>query len=83
MAWIRETKKFWEASLTGDLVCGYCDSTTLVVKGAVASVGDKKCDRCGKTSELRKEVIDMAEARVRFAYPNGRPSEDGPKWKGD
>lgn len=83
MPWIRETEKFWEASLTGDLVCGYCSRLHPVSPGSSLSAGSLKCSFCKKVADLKKEILEMADKRVRSAYPSGRPSEDGPKWKGD
>lgn len=82
MGWIRETVKFWEASLTGDLVCGYCAHLQAVHPGSTLSEGDVKCGSCGKVALLKKEVIELTSVRARSAYPSGRPDEDGPRWKG-
>ena len=76
-------KKYWEASLTGDLVCGYCGKVTVIHTGYLKTTRVVTCSWCKGTPELTQGVVELAERRAEAAYPGGRPPEDGPKWKGD
>ena len=71
---------FWEASLTGDLVCGACGKTMIVDR--ILTEGLKPC-RCGKQVRLLQRAIDLSNERARHAFPAGRPKEEGPKFKGE
>jgi uncharacterized Zn finger protein (UPF0148 family) len=70
---------FWEASLTGDLVCGGCERT----RPPHHEPGMLTCPSCQRGVDLKEEVIKLAKSRERAAFPNGRPSEPQQKWKGD
>jgi hypothetical protein len=76
-----DRKYFWEASLTGDLICGHCGKTLVVDRPY--GPGLLKCSPCGKGVWLETEVIALADQRARRVYPSGRPKEDGSKWKGE
>jgi hypothetical protein len=75
--------KGWEASLTGDLVCGHCSRVTIVHHAGEYKVGNISCKACGKLCSLSEEVIELCERRAKAAYPTGRPDEEGPRWKGE
>lgn len=74
---------FWEASLTGDLICGVCGKTMIVSPGKKLSPGTIPCGACKRDVELKEEVIALADTRARSAFPKGRPTEEGLRWKGD
>lgn len=73
-------KYYWEASLMGDLVCGYCQHTRPVPQES----GPLPCSSCGKKDvDLTDEIMELAQSREKAAFPNGRPAEREQKWKGD
>jgi len=75
----RPRKFFWEASLTGDLVCGNCERTMPLQ----SKVGILTCSHCKKEVELTEEIVQLARSRERAAFPKGRPPETGQQWKGE
>jgi hypothetical protein len=77
------SSNLWEASLTGDLVCGHCGHVTIVHDKQKLIQGVLACYQCRHSLELKLEIIDLAEKRAMAAYPGGRPQEGGPKWKGE
>lgn len=78
-----DPERYWYASLTGDLVCGYCDRMMEVHHGLSLPEGPVPCTGCKKVPQLTAHVLKLADERSVKAYPLGRPREGGSKWKGD
>lgn len=82
-SWEPQDKFFWEASLTGDLVCGNCSRMMSIDPGKRPSPGLIPCRACKKKVELKEEIITLADERAKSAFPQGRPRQEDFRWKGD
>lgn len=81
---------YWEASLIGDLVCGYCSKTKVVTfsgrnmmaDGILMNAGPHECRSCKKRVILKEEAIELVRGRLR-ALPGEARSESDRYWKGE
>lgn len=73
----------WEASLTGDLVCGHCSHVLAVFGNDMPAPGLITCPKCKKMPGLSAQIVALANARAMVAYPKGRPFVEERRWKGD
>lgn len=81
--WEPKQKYYWDASLTGDLVCGNCSKTMVIAQGKKPSPGLIPCSSCKEEVELLPMAIEVADRRASAAFPKGRPPQEGFRWKGD